>query len=214
MHSVHSDCSRELLSLGRGYRLDRVPEESKSDAELQRSRRCHDNSNPSYSPICTSNPTLRPGCTHGRCSTVASLPKQIFYSRAPGDDDDDDDEDEEKEREEAQERSWRRDEMPSDSSRDVKKRASNKAVRALSLSLLLLLPYSSFLAFSSPSSFRPPIFTPTTPDDDDDDDRHRGAPERLWSGEIKGIPFLTGSHDLPFNLACFISSVVPSSPPP
>lgn len=67
---------------------------------IAESRRCHDNSNPSYSPICTSNPTLRPGCTHGRCSTVASLPKQIFYSRAPSDDDadyDDDDVDDDEE---------------------------------------------------------------------------------------------------------------------
>lgn len=73
--------SQALLAEAIGWIVCQCTEER--SAVGAQSRRCHDNSNPSYSPICTSNPTLRPGCTHGRCSTVASLPKQIFYSRAP-----------------------------------------------------------------------------------------------------------------------------------
>lgn len=133
--------SQALLAEAIGWIVCQNTEER--SAVGAQSRRCHDNSNPSYSPICTSNPTLRPGCTHGRCSTVASLPKQIFYSRASSDDDADNDDDGGDDDEEAR-GGWSEDEMPPDKSRDVKKRAPNKAVRELSLSLLLLPVFQSF----------------------------------------------------------------------
>lgn len=167
--------SQALLAEAIGWIVCQCTEER--SAVGAQSRRCHDNSNPSYSPICTSNPTLRPGCTHGRCSTVASLPKQIFYSRASDDDADNDDDDEDDD-EEARGRSWNEDEMPPDKSRDVKKRAPNKA-----------------LSFA-PSSSCLPIFAPTTATTT----VTTVAGVSHGSGEIKGVSFHIDSRDLSFNL--------------